>query len=82
MEYCEIEEAKCPEFVSSQQYDLNEPLGKHRNITWTLPPGSKCEVTVDATEYVGRVLFADVQGYLGVEDYDPEYDIKEKISFE
>ena len=28
------------------------------------------------------MLFADVQGYLGVEDYDPEYDIKEKISFE
>ena len=47
-----------------------------------MPPGSKCEVTIDATEYVGRVLFADVQGYLGIEDYDPEFDIKDKISFD
>ena len=79
---CEVEESAGVEFVSSKQYDLNEPLGTYRNITWTLPQGSFCVVTVDATEYVGRVLFTDVQGYLGIQDYDPEYDIKEKISFE
>ena len=82
LDYCEIEDTQCPEFVSSLQYDLNEPLGKERNITWSLPPGSQCNVSIDATEYVGRVLFDDVQGYLGIEGYDPEFDIKNKISFD
>ena len=41
-----------------------------------------CTVTIDATEYVGRVYFADIQGELGIEEYDPEFDRKEKISFE
>ena len=61
---------------------MNEELGKERNITWVLESGAQCEVVVNATEYVGRVLFDGVQGYLGIEDLDPEYDIKEKISFE
>ena len=39
-------------------------------------------VKIDATQYVGRVLFDNIQGQLGVEGYDPEYDLSEKISFE
>ena len=39
-------------------------------------------MSIDATEYVGRVLFDDVQGYLGIEGYDPDFDIKNKISFD
>ena len=68
--------------MASKQYDLNEPLGKHRNLTWVLPAGTQCVVTIDATEYTGRVLFDDVQGYLGIDPYDPDYDFREKISFE
>ena len=75
LDYCETDTAPCPEFVSSKQYDLNEPLGKHKNRTWTLPSGTKCVVKIDATQYVGRVLFDDIQGQLGVEGYDPLYDI-------
>ena len=82
LDFCEAEMAACPEFVSSLQYDLNEPLGAERNISWTLPSGAMCEVTVDATEYVGRVLFDDVQGFLGIDGYNPDYDMKEKISFQ
>lgn len=41
-----------------------------------------CVVKIDATQYVGRVLFDNIQGQLGVEGYDPEYDLSEKISFE
>ena len=78
---CETAETACPEFVSTKQYDLNEPLGKHKNITWTLPAGTQCTVKIDATEYVGRVLFDGVQGNLGIEPYDPLYDFTEKISF-
>ena len=49
LDYCETDTAPCPEFVSSKQYDLNEPLGKYRNRTWTLPSGTKCDVKIDAT---------------------------------
>ena len=49
LEYCETSEAPCPTFVASIQYDLNEPLGKHRNLTWVLPSGSSCNVTIDAS---------------------------------
>ena len=31
---------------------------------------------------MGRVLFDNIQGQLGVEGYDPEYDLSDKISFE
>ena len=51
-------------------------------MTWNLPSGAKCIVKVDASEYVGRVLFDDVQGFLGIEGFGPDQDIKEKISFE
>ena len=82
LDFCQTDSAQCPEFVSSKQYDLNEPLGKYRNRTWTLPAGTKCVVKIDATQYVGRVLFDNIQGQLGVEGYDPEYDLSDKISFE
>ena len=68
LDFCEVTEAQCPEFVASKQYDLNEPLGRAKNMTWTLPAGAKCIVKVDATQYVGRVLFDDVQGFIGIEE--------------
>ena len=82
LEQCEIEDAPCPEFVSSKQFDLNEPLGKAKNVTWTLPAGASCIIKVDATEYVGRVLFDDVQGAIGIEGVDPLQLVTEKISFD
>ncbi len=78
---CESETAPCPKFYSTKQYDLNEPLGRHKNMTWVLPAGAQCTIEIDATEYVGRVLFDGVQGNLGIEPYNPEYDFSEKISF-
>ena len=69
--FCEATMEVCPEFVASKQYDLSEPLGKHKNQTWVLPQGGMCIVKVDATQYVGRVLFDDVQGFLGIEGRDP-----------
>ena len=45
-------EAPCPTFTSSIQYDLNEPLGKHRNLTWVLPSGSSCWMQGDLTKSV------------------------------
>ena len=74
--------ASCPEFVASKQYDLSEPLGAAKNLTWILPSGAKCVVKIDATNYVGRVLFADVQGYLGIEGRDPSIPVADRISFE
>ena len=82
LEYCEAEMAQCPTFVASAQYDLNEELGRHKNQTWTLPQGAMCEVEIDATQYVGRVLFDDVQGSLGIEGRDPSIPTDTKISFE
>ena len=78
---CESEVAPCPEFYSTKQYDLNEPLGRAKNLTWVLPAGAQCNIFIDATEYIGRVLFDGVQGNLGIDPYDPEYDYSEKISF-
>ena len=77
---CQAETAPCPEFTSSKQYDLGEPLGRHRNLTWVLPSGSKCTVKIDSTNYIGRVLFDNIQGYLGVEDQPAEWDISQKIT--
>ena len=79
---CNTQMVTCPEFVASMQYDLSEPLGTAKNLTWILPSGAKCVVKIDATNYVGRVLFADVQGYLGIEGRDPAIPLAEKISFE
>lgn len=47
-----------------------------------MPSGTKCVVKIDATQYVGRVLFDNIQGQLGIEEYDPDFDISQKISFE
>ena len=82
LEYCEASTTQCPTFTSSKQYDLNEPLGKHKNVTWVLPVGGYCNVTIDATEYVGRVLFDSTQGLLGVENLPIDADPYEKVSFE
>ena len=82
LDQCEVETSVCPEFVASKQYDLGTENGRWKNLTWVLPSGSQCYVKIDATSYVGRVLFDDIQGSLGIEGYDPDYDITQKISFE
>ena len=48
LEDCQSQTATCPEFTASKQYDLNEPLGRHRNLTWVLPSGAQCVVKIDA----------------------------------
>ena len=68
--------------MASKQFDLNEPLGRYNNRTWTLPSGSYCTIKIDATKYVGRIMFDKVQGLLGIEGRDPKAKLTDKISFE
>ena len=58
---CKPEVQICPGFVSDPS--LAE---EYRNITWTLKEGQVCNIEIDATEYLARVIF-DNTSYLGVE---------------
>ena len=60
---CEPEEVTCPSFESSpSEYQ------KYTNTTWSMAAGSKCEVKVDATGGIARVIFSSTR-YLGIEGY-------------
>ena len=37
-----------------------------KNITWSLSPGSWCEIKVDARKVSGRVVFPNTYGYIGI----------------
>ncbi len=64
---CEPETVKCPTFESSE-----EKYQKYTNTTWSIAAGSKCEVNVDATKGIARVIFSST-AYLGIE-YDAAID--------
>ena len=61
---CEPDEILCPEFKSSQ-----EKYQKYQNTTWSMAAGSKCNVRVDATAGIARVIFSNTL-YLGIESHD------------
>jgi hypothetical protein len=62
---CYPQKTVCQEvFVSSQ-----EKFGTYDNLTWTLPQGAYCDIVVDATAAVGRVIF-DETSFLGVDGTD------------
>ena len=82
LDYCKTQEVPCPKFTASEQYDLNAPLGKARNVTWNLQSGNMCKIEIDATKYIGRVLFDNVQGLLGIEGRDPTLKTTTPITFE
>ena len=58
---CNATLSTCPSFISKSQL-----AGIQTNHSQTLAKGQKCEVKVDATAFVGRVVF-DNQALLGVE---------------
>ena len=61
LEACEPEDITCPDFVSSpEQYQ------QYKNTTWSMAEGSKCNVRLDATEGVARVIFSG-NLFLGIE---------------
>lgn len=62
---CAPDAITCPPiYVSSQ-----EKYQTYDNMTWTLPEGSACEVQVDTTNGVARVIF-DETSYLGIDGSD------------
>ena len=73
LEVCEPDEITCPEFVSAP-----EKYGQYFNNTWSLASGGQCEVKIDATAGIARVIF-DNTSYLGIE-YDAQ--IGDVITFE
>ena len=64
LNYCDLEWVECPSFDSEE--DL---YGTWNNVSWSLPEGSQCNVTINATAALGRVIFEDTD-YLGIEFED------------
>ena len=58
---CYAAELACPEFISS-----TELYGTYDNNTWSLSAGGKCDVKIDSTNGIARVIFAETS-YLGIE---------------
>ena len=61
LETCEPEEIECPGFVSNSTW-----YQRYKNTTWAMAEGSKCKVSVDATDGIARVIFSS-SSYLGIE---------------
>ena len=61
LEYCQPDEISCPEYVSTEEkYQIYD------NKTWSLSQGSMCNIKIDATDGVARVIFKN-SNYLGIE---------------
>merc|ERR1712045_350513 len=67
MDDCTPEETECLSFTSTP-----ELYQKYENTTWSMAAGSKCTVTVDATDGVARVIFSSTV-YLGI-NFDAKID--------
>ena len=63
IDFCDPDSSNCPTFKSSQEY-----YQVYVNQSWSLAEGGKCNVAIDATEGVARVIF-DNTNQLGI-DYD------------
>lgn len=75
LDNCFPETISCPpKYVSSE-----DKYGSYDNNTWTLPEGSKCDVEIDASQGVARVIF-DETSYLGLDQTDKK--LGEVITFE
>ena len=54
LSFCKPEDHECPTYVATR-----EDHQEYKNSTWSLAEGEQCTVTIDATESVGRVIFAN-----------------------
>ena len=70
---CDPETITCPEFKSDP-----EQYGQYTNTTWSLAAGAMCDVNIDATNGVARVIF-DESSFLGIEG---DYKIGDVITFD
>jgi hypothetical protein len=72
---CNPEIISCPEkFVSTE-----DKYGSYQNNTWTLPQGAYCDIVVDASLAVGRVIF-DETSFLGLDGTEKK--LGDVITFE
>lgn len=67
LEKCEPETIECPGFKSTTEY-----YQRYKNQTWAMAEGSKCKITVDASEAIARVIFSS-SSYLGI-NYNAQMD--------
>ena len=72
---CNPDIITCPPVYVSEE----AKYGAYENMTWTLPEGASCVVSVDTTLGVARVIF-DETSYLGLEGTDKK--LGEVITFE
>lgn len=56
-----------------------DKYGSYQNTTWTLPQGSYCDIVIDASQGVGRVIF-DETSFLGMDGTDKK--LGDVITFE
>ena len=70
-----------PEIVTCLEPYVSTPdkYGSYQNTTWTLPQGASCDIIVDASQGVGRVIF-DETSFLGIDNVDAK--LGEVITFE
>ena len=61
MDTCNPMDVSCPEFTSDPS-----KRGNYYNNTWSLAAGAGCEVVVDATNEIARMVL-DETTYLGIE---------------
>ena len=76
LEQCEPEEVTCPEYTSTP-----EKYQSYENRTHSMAAGSQCEVIVDASQGVARVIFSSTS-YLGIEYGEGEYAVDDVITIE
>lgn len=72
---CNPETITCPPPFESSELKY----GTYENMTWTLTEGSACDVIVDATQGVARVIF-DETSFLGIDGVDAK--LGDVITFE
>ena len=58
---CNPDEITCPSYISDPT-----KYGTYTNSTWSLAAGGKCNVKIDATKGLARVIF-DETSFLGIE---------------
>lgn len=77
LDFCEPEDIACPEFTSDP-----EKYQTYSNNTWSLAQGGKCNVKIDATQGVARVIFDfdETNSQLGL-DFPP-YKVGDVITFD
>ena len=74
---CNPDIITCPPVYVSEE----AKYGAYENMTWTLPEGASCVVSVDTTLGVARVIF-DETSYLGMDGVPNNQKLGEVITFD